>query len=224
MIVKTNGTQKESKIMDFVPKQAHMLHYDVENDTTKPEATVRTFVGDIKNMLARYEGNKTRIFQIEEELNDLEHYMEIGNFKNVPEGYKLYRKLAELRRERRACKNENFLLKPIYEHFYATEVLNKLSYVQGECAKIKNTIDARAYTVRTDILDEWLEPEKKEPQISEKPVRNDVDGNLDGAGDQVTRDIIEGGSEMTESEKKEKIARLLNDRDKKFVLAWQATN
>lgn len=221
MIVKTNGTQKESKIMDFVPKQAHMLHYDVEYDTTKPEETVRTFVGDIKNMLARYEGNKTRIFQIEEELNDLEHYMEIGNFKNVPEGYKLYRKLAELRRERRACKNENFLLKPIYEHFYATEVLNKLSYVQGECTKIKNTIDARAYTVRTDILDEWLEPEKKQQLNGFE--------DKDGLGDTIARDVINETKQMTPEKKKAILEEAQREVDeylgeKKYQLVWSATN
>lgn len=189
MVIRTNGTQNESKIMEFVPRQATMLHYDVEYDTLRPEEEIKDFVRDIKGMVARFNDNKLRIFQIEEELNDLEHYMEIGKFKNVPEGYKLYRKLAELRRERRACKNENELLKPVYEHFYATEVLNKLTAVQGECSKVKSTIDARTYTVRTDILDEWLNPEKKEPE-NEPTLTTGGVTDAEESGDYVARKML----------------------------------
>lgn len=161
MKLTTMGTQKESRVLDICQKPKETLHYDIEYDTMKPADTIRNFVKDIQGMLTRYEGNRARIIEIEAELNDLEHYMEIGNFKNVPEGYKLYRKLAELRRERRACKNENDLLWPVYEHFHATEVLKKLSYVQGAVSSVKDAIDARVYGVRTDILDEWLNPEDK---------------------------------------------------------------
>ena len=163
MIIKTDGTQKESKVIEVCKKEQLQLHYDIEYDTMKPENTIREFSEKIKSMINRYEGNKAKIFEIENELNDLEHYMEIGNFKNVPEGYRLYRKLAELRRERRACKNENDLLWPIYEHFHATEVLNRLTKVQGECSKLKDTIDSRYYAVRTDVLDEWMKTDKEEP-------------------------------------------------------------
>ena len=167
MKITTGGTQKETTIVELAPKQVNTLHYDLDYDFTKPETTLHDFVSSVKDMLARYEGNKTRIFEIEAELNDLEHYMEIGSFKNVPDGYKLYRKLAELRRERRACKNENDLLQPIYEHFHATEVLNRLTIVQGEVTKCKDAIDARVYTVRTDILDEYLNPPVKVEVMTE---------------------------------------------------------
>ena len=160
MKVTTTGTQKESRIIDIVKtKKNPILHYDLEYDSTKPEQTIRDFVASIKGMVSRYEDNKARIIEIEDELQDIYHYIEISTYKKVPDGYKLYRKMAELRRERRACKNEIDLLWPIYEYFHATEVLNKLSHVQGECAKSKEAIDNRTYTIRTDILDEWLEPQ-----------------------------------------------------------------
>lgn len=161
MTIKTSGSQKESKVVEMNKKPAIKLHYDLEYDSTEPDTTIQKFVADIRGMLKRVESNKARIFEIEDEINDLEHYMEIGNFKNVPDGYRLYRKLAELRRERRACKNENDLLVPIWEHFHATEVLNKLAMVQGECSKLHEMIDNRTYTVRTDILDELMTPEEK---------------------------------------------------------------
>lgn len=166
MVIRTAGTQKQSTTMEVTNgKKNPILHGDIEYDFTQPEQTIRDFVAAVKAMVARFEYNKGRIVAIEAELQDLYHYIELSSFKTVPNGYKLYRKLAELRRERRSCKNENDLLQPIYEYFHATEVLTKLAHVQGECAKVKSVIDNRSYLVRTDILDEWLElPEKKEEE------------------------------------------------------------
>lgn len=162
MKITTAGTQKEAQTVDVVPGKNPILHYDIEYDSSHPEKTIREFVADIKTMISRFESNKTRIIEIENELLDIYHYIEISSYKTVPAGYKLYRKMAELRRERRACKNENDLLQPIYEYFHATEVLNRLSRVQGECAKCKESIDNRTYMVRTDILDELMEAKKED--------------------------------------------------------------
>lgn len=171
MVIRTTGTQKEQTTVNLsLSKKCHILYSDLEYDTSKPEKTIRDFVGSIREMLAKFEWNKARIVEIEAELNDLNHYMEMASFKTVPNGYKLYRKTSELRKERRCCKNENDLLQPIYEYFHATEVLDRLSKVQGECAKMKGTIDNRSYVVRTDILDEWMSPmevPKKEDEPKE---------------------------------------------------------
>lgn len=188
MKITTTGTQKESKVLDITPVKNRILHYDLEYDSTNPEQTLRDFVANAKAMVARFESNKNRIIEIESELQDLYHYIEISTYKKVPDGYKLYRKMAELRRERRACKNENDLLQPIYEHFHATEVLNKLTYVQGECAKCKEAIDNRFYAARTDVLDEWLEP----PETTVKVVANESEEEKeDGSVGNDLDDILE---------------------------------
>lgn len=175
MNIKSFGTQKEQTVVDTAQRKANpVLHYTVEYDSSKPEETIRNFVSDIRGMVRKFEWNKARITEIETELVDLEHYIEIASYKTVPNGYKLYRKLAELRRERRACKNENELLQPVYEHFHATEALNRLSTVQGECAKVKSAIDSRCYLVRTDILEEFMNP----PKPAEKEEAPDEDGNV----------------------------------------------
>lgn len=176
MKITTGSTQKDTKIVEITPSKVNVLHYDVEYDACKPEETIRDFVARAKAMVSKYEFNKSRILEIEQEMTDLCHYIEIAPFKNVPEGYKLYRKMAELRRERRACKNENDLLQPVYEHFHATAVLDKLSGIQGECAKCKSAIDARYYNVRTGILDEWINPPVKVDVITEK---DDEDTGID---------------------------------------------
>ena len=163
MIIRTAGSQKESQIMDIQPsKPNQILHYSIEYDTTHPEETIRKFCSDIREMVTRYEGNKQRLIEIEGEHQDLLHYIEISPFKRVTDGYKLYRKLAELRRERRALKNENDLLQPLYDTFRQPDILNRLSKVQGDVSKAHDAIDGRVYGMRTDILNDWFEPEKKE--------------------------------------------------------------
>lgn len=163
MIIRTAGSQKESQVMDIQPsKPNQVLHYSIEYDTTHPEETIRKFCSDIREMVARYEGNKQRLIEIEGEHQDLLHYIEISPFKKVTDGYKLYRKLAELRRERRALKNENDLLQPLYDTFRQPDILNRLSKVQGDVSKVHDAIDGRVYGMRTDILNDWFEPEKKE--------------------------------------------------------------
>jgi hypothetical protein len=151
----------------------------VDYDSTKPEQTFREFVSDVKGMVARYADNKARIAEIEQELVDLEHYIEIADYQPVPAGYHLYRKLAELRRERRACKSENDLLQPVYDYFHATEVLQRLSILQGDCAKAKSAIDSRTYRTRTGVLESFIDSPKKDRMDPEKII--DLGGNLDDA-------------------------------------------
>lgn len=163
MIIRTAGSQKESQVMDIQPsKPNQVLHYSIEYDTTHPEETIRKFCSDIREMVTRYEGNKQRLIEIEGEHQDLLHCIEISPFKKVTDGYKLYRKLAELRRERRALKNKNDLLQPLYDTFRQPDILNRLSKVQGDVSKVHDAIDGRVYGMRTDILNDWFEPEKKE--------------------------------------------------------------
>lgn len=178
MNIRSFGPQKEQTVVDMTTRKSNpILHYDIDYDSTKPEETIRNFVADIRGMISKYDWNKNRIEEIETQLVDLEHYIEIASYKTVPNGYKLYRQLAELRRERRACKNENDLLWPIYEYFHATEVLNRLSAVQGDVAKVKGAVDSRCYLVRTDILEEYMNPVKKdkmEPELLEMNLENEL--------------------------------------------------
>ena len=156
MNLKTTGTQKESQVIQLEGYNRPVMHYRVDFDTTKPEDAIRGFVSDIKGMIAKYEWNRDRIIEIEKELLDLEHYIEIAPFQNVPSGYRLYRQIAELRRERRACKNENDLLQAVYDYFHATPVLDRLAAVQGAVATADKGIKSRVYQVRSDILDERI--------------------------------------------------------------------
>ena len=82
--------------------------------------------------------------------------MELSKNKDTVTGYKLYKELCELRRQRRQYKNEMELLAPIYEMFNGTKMLDELAAVQGACKRAKQLISNKGYTVRTDALDDFI--------------------------------------------------------------------
>lgn len=171
MTIRSFGPQSETAapaIQAVSKASLPVLHYNVDYDSSHPEEVIRSFVAQMKSMVIKYDTNKSRIQEIESELVDLYHYIEIAANQKVTDGYKLYRRMAELRRERRACKNENDLLWPVYQYFHATDVLPKLANVQGEVAKVQSAIDMRVYSVRTDALNEYLKTESADEVKEEK--------------------------------------------------------
>ena len=135
-----------------------ILRNDQEYDTTQPEETMRKFVFAVKEMMARYEWCKSRLVELENEMQDILHYAEMASNKCVPDGFKVYAHLRDVRRERRQCKSEIELLYPVYEKFHGTTFLDQISMVQGQCGTVKRTIESRGYSIRTDVLNDfWKE-------------------------------------------------------------------
>jgi len=128
-----------------------------EYDSLHPEDVLRNFCASIRDMISRYESDKIRYEQLEQEMQDVLHFIEMSENKNANSGFKLYKQLADIRRERRICKNEIELLQPVYSNFKETDLLNILTRVQGNCKNIKQQIDGRGYTVRTDVLKTFIE-------------------------------------------------------------------
>ena len=155
-----DDVQIEEEQREEVQESKHsprpVLFAQKDYDTLHPEETLRLFCGDVKDMLARYEGDKTRYEQLEDEMQDLLHFIEMAGDKDANTGYKLYKRLAEVRRERRDCQNELTLLQPVYDNFKNSDLLNLLSRIQGNCRAIKQQIQGRAYSVRTDVLEPFL--------------------------------------------------------------------
>ena len=76
-----------------------------------------TVIIDIfKDVVNNYERNIEIIKQTEGELLDLEHEIELSEPKNARDGYKIYKELRDVRIRRRQAKNENELLKEMYEY------------------------------------------------------------------------------------------------------------
>lgn len=142
--------------VDTCDTQTHqVLAGTIDYDTMLPEETIKEFCVNVHNMLSRYQYNKDQYIYLENEMQDILHYIEMTADKNANVGYKLYKRLSEIRRERRSCKSEIELLQPVYDAFNDMEMLNTLTRIQGLCASTKRIINNRCYTVRTDILDQF---------------------------------------------------------------------
>jgi hypothetical protein len=105
----------------------------------------------VQDVIKNYERNEDRIRCIEEELNDLNHEIELTPSKNMYSGYLLYKSIRELRIERRRCKEENELMKDMYEYFRGQQgqaFKNKIQSIQSNAAKLREVQEHRTYTPR----------------------------------------------------------------------------
>ena len=105
------------------------------------------------NVVAQYEANERMRSECEQKSQDLLHFIELHDDMNASEGYKIYRKMADVRRERRISKNENELLSPLYNFIQQNQrFINELSSVLGKTRTAKELIEKRIYSARTDVI------------------------------------------------------------------------
>lgn len=126
--------------------------------TLSPEATIREFVKYFREIKPRYE-EAVRLMKLsEDQENDILHYIELHTDLPAAKGYKIYRKLADVLRARRAYKAETELLEPMYQFVTSHAGLSdQLSQVQGRTRGTREAIERRQYICRTDILDDMPE-------------------------------------------------------------------
>lgn len=111
-------------------------------------STVVTIFQDVKK---NYENNLEIIKQTEDELNDLYHEAELAEPKDMYKGYLIYKAIRETRIRRRTAKEENELLKDMYEYLNSQAgqaFKNKMQSIQGSAAKIRSTQESRTYQPR----------------------------------------------------------------------------
>jgi hypothetical protein len=110
--------------------------------------TMVTIFQDVKK---NYENNLETIKQTEDELNDLYHECELADPKDMYNGWKMYRAIREARIRRRTAKEENEILKDMYEYLNGQagqSFKSKMQSIQGSAAKIRSTQEARTYQPR----------------------------------------------------------------------------
>lgn len=111
-----------------------------------------TVIIDIfKDVVNNYERNIEIIKQTEGELLDLEHEIELSEPKNARDGYKIYKELRDVRIRRRQAKNENELLKEMYEYITSQseqEFKSRMQKIQGHSINVCNKQDNRVYSPR----------------------------------------------------------------------------
>ena len=98
-----------------------------------------------------YEKNIDVIKQTEAELNDLYHEAELSDPKDMYKGYLVYKSIRETRIRRRTAKEENELLKDIYDYFQSPQgqaFKSKIQSIQGNSARLRATQEQRTYQPR----------------------------------------------------------------------------
>jgi hypothetical protein len=111
-------------------------------------STVVTIFQDVKK---NYENNLEIIKQTEEELNDLYHECELADPKDMYKGYLIYKAIRDTRIRRRTAKEENELLKDMYEYLNSQSgqaFKTKMQSIQGSSAKLRATQESRTYQPR----------------------------------------------------------------------------
>lgn len=111
-------------------------------------STVVTIFQDVKK---NYEHNLEIIKQAEEELNDLYHEAELAEPKDMYKGYLLYKSIRDIRIRRRTAKQENEILKEMYEYLNGQAgqaFKTKMQSIQGGSVKIQMAQETRTYQPR----------------------------------------------------------------------------
>lgn len=118
----------------------------------KPVEAGDSILQNINYILKTYPSNNDRIDELEKQLCDIQHQIELSIF-DIQRGYRFAKQIQEIRKERRVLKDENELLRPIYE--FLNQNNNKI-FVNGfinlmQRAKLREkTFDDRIYSLRSE--------------------------------------------------------------------------
>ncbi len=110
-----------------------------------------TIVTIFNDVVKNYERNLEVIKQSEEELNDLYHEAELSTPKDMYKGYLVYKAIRDTRIRRRTAKEENELLKDMYDYLTSQQgqaFKSKIQSIQGNSVKLRATQEQRTYQPR----------------------------------------------------------------------------
>lgn len=110
-----------------------------------------TMVTIYQNVIKDYERDLERIKEIEDELQDIFHEVELSPSKNMYAGYLFYKRIRELRIERRRCKEQTEIMKETYEFFKSQQgqsFKTKIQQLQGNAKKLRDVQEKRTYKPR----------------------------------------------------------------------------
>lgn len=110
-----------------------------------------TFIQIFNDVVKKYESNLEVIKQTEDSLTDVYHEIELGKNQDMYHGYLLYKQVKDLRMKRRQAKDENDLLRDMYEYIKSQNgqsFKTKIQSIQGNSAKVYEAQSRRTYTPR----------------------------------------------------------------------------
>lgn len=117
----------------------------------------------------RFRMNEDIVTEANGEITDILHDIELSNPKNAREGYSCYKALREARIRRRQAKEENEVLRGLYDFLQTQDKLfrSKLTQIKGDARKIVALQQNRVYGPR--VVDTPAIPSKSQKCASECP-------------------------------------------------------
>lgn len=103
------------------------------------------------DVVKKFESNVEIIKKTEDELTDIYHEIELGKPQDLYGGYKLYKQVKDLRMKRRQAKDENDLLRDMYEYIKSQagqSFKSKIQSIQGSSVKVYDAQSRRTYNPR----------------------------------------------------------------------------
>ena len=143
----------EPPAQETAPMLAVRLRREAAYDTMKPEEALGSFLKFIREAQARYKEDVRLVAEYQLQQQDLEHYAEMADDLGRTDACVFYRKLRDIRRARRAVKNESQMLEPLMAFLDRNaDTIKQLERVLGDVRAKKEHLDGLAYTAKTDIL------------------------------------------------------------------------
>lgn len=122
-----------------------MANYNIVNNYSS------NIIQIFNDVVKKYESNLDIIKQTEDSLTDVYHEIELGRNQDMYHGYLLYKQVKDLRMQRRQAKDENDLLRDMYEYIKSQNgqsFKTKIQSIQGNSVKVYEAQSRRTYTPR----------------------------------------------------------------------------
>ena len=130
-----------------------LTHRTDEYDQLSPVDIVEEFNSLLKEVESTYNSNEAIRKESDDKILDLLHYAELHENLSASAGFRVYKLMAEARRDRRRSKDENELLEPLIEFVRQNpKLVNEIGTLLGRLRGTKRCIDQRIYKTRTDII------------------------------------------------------------------------
>lgn len=130
-----------------------LAHRKDDYDQLSTLEIVEEFNSLLKEAKSIYEENEVARRESDDKILDLLHYAELHSDLSASAGFRVYKLMAEARRERRRSKDENELLEPLMEFIRQNpKLVNDISALVGKLRGTKRCIEQRIYRTRTDVI------------------------------------------------------------------------
>lgn len=111
----------------------------------KGDKLVGDFIESMYDIINTYEKNSIRIENYNKITDDILHEIEFSRY-NIIQRSEVYDRIRSVRRERRACVEENKHIRPLYKFLIGEDIKSRIAQLEMDCYTSKETILSQGYS------------------------------------------------------------------------------